>query len=81
MPTDGAQTSARPPTELWPNRWRKMRDPTCPLKLALYGHPDAGGLREWRCFGIVRKAGFEDIENWPALFMHPKLKLWLRVVS
>ena len=27
----------------WPKEWEAMQDPVCPLLLALYGHPDAGG--------------------------------------
>ena len=44
MPNDGVVTWVRLPSRFWPPRWRKMRGPVCPLVLALYGHPDSGGL-------------------------------------
>ena len=36
-------TWVRMPPERRPPSWAKYRDPVCPLALALYGHPDAGG--------------------------------------
>ena len=38
----GDPTWVRLPREQWPASWQGMRDPVCPLILALYGHPDAG---------------------------------------
>ena len=41
----GVRTWVRLPKNRWPKKWHedKMVDPVCPLRLALYGHPDAGG--------------------------------------
>jgi len=37
-------------TKRWPKPWRaKFRNPVVPLRLALYGHPHAGGLWERHC--------------------------------
>jgi len=40
----GVETWIRLPEDQQPASWRGIRDPVCPLVLALYGHPDAGGL-------------------------------------
>jgi len=37
------------PREAWPKAWEGMRDPVCPLELALYGHPESGGYWEQHC--------------------------------
>ena len=39
-------TWVRLPPDAWPDSWKGFRDPVCPLRLALYGHPDSGGFRE-----------------------------------
>ena len=48
------------PEEQWPQEWkdRGMRDPVCPLILALYGHPDSGGFWEKHCEAHVFSFGF-----------------------
>ena len=38
----GTITWIRLPREQWPAHWHNMKDPVCRLRLALYGHPDAG---------------------------------------
>ena len=38
------ETWVRLPREAWPKAWEGMRDPVCPLELALYGHPELGGF-------------------------------------
>ena len=38
----GVPTWVRLPCDRWPAAWNKMHDPVVPLRLALYGHPDAG---------------------------------------
>ena len=37
------------PRNRWPKSWTNYRDPVCPLRLALYGHPDSGGIWEKHC--------------------------------
>eukprot|EP00971_Amphidinium_carterae_P296610 5892207-Amphidinium_carterae.1 len=49
-----------------------MRDPVCPLKRALYGHPDSGGFWERHCEKQVRSVGFEPVPEWPSVFYHAK---------
>jgi hypothetical protein len=39
----GTPTWVRLPEEFRPKEWDNIIDPVCPLELALYGHPDAGG--------------------------------------
>ena len=39
---DGTPTWVRLPHEQWPTSWAGVSDSVCPLKLALYGHPDSG---------------------------------------
>ena len=45
----GTPTWVRLPKEQWPESWKGMHDPVCPLILALYGHPDSGGYWEQHC--------------------------------
>ena len=40
---DGANTWVPFPRGQWPKEWWHLTDPVCPLRLALYGHPDSGG--------------------------------------
>ena len=41
----GVPTWLRLPKNRWPSHWSKQCiDPIVPLVLALYGHPDSGGL-------------------------------------
>ena len=44
----GTKTWCRIPKEQWPEKWKKMniKDPVVPLRLALYGHPQAGAFWE-----------------------------------
>ena len=65
----GIETWVKIPKEFWPKHWHgKYRDPVVPLLKALYGHPDAGGLWERKCTRAVKRAGFEEVDNWPSLF-------------
>ena len=50
----GEPTYVRLPPERWPAAWKGMKDPVCPLILALYGHPDAGGFWETLRKGTTR---------------------------
>ena len=49
----------------------------CPLRLALYGHPESGGYWEQYATEQVKKAGFQPITGWGSCFFHPQLKLFL----
>ena len=78
-PMRGDPTWVRLPPEQWPAAWKGTRDPVCPLRLALYGHPDAGGYWEQHSQEKLKAIGFELIEGWRSCFYHPKLKLFLTV--
>ena len=74
------ETWVRLPRNMMPQHWRsKYRDPVVPLKLALYGHPDSGGLWERHCTKALLEIGFVEIDGWPSLFYHPKRKTALLV--
>ena len=60
------ETWVRLPKGQRPAHFDKIADPAVPLKLALYGHPDAGGYREQKCDKDVKAAGFEAVETWPS---------------
>ena len=59
----GTPTWVRLPQERWPEDWKKrgLTDPVCPLVLALYGHPDAGGYWEKHCEKCLSQIGFVSI--------------------
>ena len=46
---EGIATWVRLPADARPASWAGYRDPVCPLRLALYGHPDSGGFWERHC--------------------------------
>ena len=75
----GTPTWIRLPRERWPKAWANMRDPVCPLVLALYGHPDAGGYWERHCAAHLRSVTFRDIPDWRSCFWHPLHKVYLTV--
>ena len=53
-----------------------------PLRLALYGHPDAGGFWEKHCEEQIAEVGFEPVESnmaWRSCYVHRGLKLFLVV--
>ena len=54
----GVPTRVRLPHDQWPASWSKMRDPVVPLRLALYGHPDAGTCLEKHCDAKLSEKGF-----------------------
>jgi hypothetical protein len=72
-------TWVRIPPERRPKSWSHLRDPVCPLVLALYGHPDAGGYWEQHCHSHLVKIGFQLIPDWRSCYIHPKLHLFLVV--
>ena len=49
--------------------------------LALYGHPDAGGIWEQHCTKQLTSAGWVAVlpEIWQSMFYHPELDLLLVV--
>ena len=75
----GTETWVRLPRNRWPKAWSNMKDPVAPLRLALYGHPDSGGIWEQHCTKELTKAGFVAVlpAIWPSVFHHPKLDLLL----
>ena len=57
-----------------------MKDPVVRLRKALYGHPDAHGLWERHLEKGLAEVGFLPIhENWPSVFFHKRLQLFLMV--
>ena len=50
-----------------------------PLRLALYGHPDSGGIWEKHCEDQLRTVGWVAVlpEIWQSIFYHPELDLLL----
>ena len=52
-----------------------MVDLVCPLRLALYGHPDAGGYWDKQCDGSLQSLGFHPIDEWKSCATHARLKL------
>ena len=64
-----------------PKSWSNFRDPVCPLRLALYGHPDSGGIWEKHCTKQLKSAGWVPVlpDIWQSIFYHPELDLLLVV--
>ena len=78
----GVETWVELPVDRWPKEWiGKYRRPVVLLRIALYGHPDSGGLWEIHCEKMLVTVGFimPDPEGWPSVFFHPELKLLLVV--
>ena len=75
----GDPTWVRLPREQWPASWKGMKDPVCPLILALHGHPDAGGYWEAHCESHLKSVGFVPIEVWRSCFWHAEWKMFLVV--
>ena len=64
----------------WPKAWKgKYKQPVCKLRLALYGHPQAGHSWEKHCHAKIAAAGFEPVIGWESLWVHRQLKLFLTV--
>ena len=57
----GVLTYVRIPREQWPKAWDGVKDPVCPLVLALYGHPDAGTCWEQQRDKKLKTVGLEPI--------------------
>ena len=58
------------PRVWWPQSWidKGMKDPVCPLRLALYGHPKSGDLWHKKLEDVLLKNGFETMADWPSLY-------------
>ncbi len=74
-------TWVRIPRHEWPEdgSWDNIIDPVCPLVLALYGHPDAGGYWEKHCDTHLCECGFEAVPGWRSCYFHSALRLYLIV--
>ncbi|CAE7919883.1 unnamed protein product, partial [Symbiodinium necroappetens] len=61
--------------------WTNYRDPVCPLRLALYGHPDSGGIWEKHCTKQLKSIGWVPVlpDIWQSISCHPELDLLLVV--
>ena len=76
----GTSTWVRLPPDRWPKGWKeKFFDPVIPLRLALYGHPDAGGYWEKHCDSHILSEGFIQVPDWRSVYWHPNLKTLLIV--
>ena len=78
----GTDTWVELPPDRWPKAWvGKYKRPVVKLRIALYGHPDSGGLWEIHCESQLLAVGFvmPDPEGWPSVFYHPDLKLLMVV--
>ena len=78
---EGIATWVRLPRNRWPKSWTNYRDPVCPLRLALYGHPDSGGIWEKHCTKQLKSIGWVPVlpDIWQSIFYHPELDLLLVV--
>ena len=77
----GIETWVRLPRNRWPKEWNGMKDPDCPLRLALYGHPDSGGIWKQRFSKQLGTVGWVAVlpEIWQSIFYHAELDLLLVV--
>jgi hypothetical protein len=74
-----AETWVRLPRDRQPESWKGMKDPVCPLLLALYGHPDSGEYWERHCHEGLTKGGWKPVDQWRSCYTHPVLHLFLVV--
>ena len=72
-------TWVRLPRDQWLASWSKMRDLVVPLRLALYGHPDAGTCWEKHCDAKLGEKGFSPVHGWPGCYSHSSLAVFLTV--
>ena len=77
----GIETWVRLPRNRWPKEWNGMQDPVRPLCLALYGHPDSGGIWEQHYTKQLGIVGWVAVllEIWQSIFYHAELDLSLVV--
>ena len=74
-------TWVRLPYERWPQWWKDagFKDPVCPLRLSLYGHPMSGKYWENHFTEKLESAGYEKMMGWEYRFVHRRLKFVLSV--
>ena len=78
----GVPTWLRLPKDRWPKGWKgKYNDPLVPMLLALYGHPDSGGIWETYFEKQIGKKGWQSVlkEIWRSVFYHPEFDALLVV--
>ena len=78
----GVPTWLSLPRNRWPENWSKdFWQPMVPLVLALYGHPDSGGIWENHLNSRISKEGWKQIlpDVWQSIFYHSKLNCMLVV--
>ena len=78
----GVPTWLRLPRNRWPKDWQRLyKDPLVPMLLALYGHPDSGGIWEKHFEDRIATKGWVPVlkEIWKSLFFNPSLNLLLVV--
>ena len=78
----GVPTWLSLPRNRWPEHWEKQFwQPMVPLVLALYGHPDSGGIWENHLNGRIGKEGWKQIlpDVWQSIFYHAEYKCMLVV--
>ena len=71
-----------PPEARVGDKWKKWNykgaRPVVRLRLALYGHPDAGTCWERHCDTHLKSEGFQPIsEVWSSYYWHPQLRFFL----
>ena len=59
----GTETWISLPKILRPASWAEYYEPVCILRLALYGHPDAGGYWERHCEEHLTSVGFVPVPD------------------
>ena len=78
----GVPTWLSLPRNRWPRDWeKKCWQPMVPMLLALYGHPDSGGIWENHLSGRVVKQGWKQIlpDIWHSIFQHQEVSCLLVV--
>ena len=78
----GVPTWLTLPRNRWPEQWEKeFWQPMVPLVLALYGHPDSGGIWENHLNSRINKEGWKQIlpDVWQSIFYHAEYNCMLVV--
>ena len=78
----GVPTWLSLPRNRWPKDWEaKYWQPMVPMLLALYGHPDSGGIWEQHLNSRVVKQGWQQVlpDIWHSIFHHQELNCLLVV--
>ena len=82
------ETWVQLPRDRWPDAWfedgskRQIPmyvDPVVRLLRNLYGHPLAGLWWERHCHARILSCGFQPVQGWECLYVHPVKKAWLSV--